>query len=156
MQIAGAAIRLAFEDHALSWDAAIEASTIDAADPGLKERPTALKNSRDRATGALAKGSAAAPVIDSVAVDRFTRLMREQLVSGDVAAGRASLASVVAAIIVSEDKSESSSSVQTTMSGSPLDLRVSPRPRFENLFRNGAQGRNRIISYLIEITPSFE
>ena len=39
-----------------------------------------------------------------VAIDRFTRLMREQLVSGDVAARKAYLASIVDAVIVSENK----------------------------------------------------
>jgi hypothetical protein len=39
-----------------------------------------------------------------MAIDRFARLMREQLLSGDVAARKAYLSSVVDAIIVSEDK----------------------------------------------------
>jgi site-specific DNA recombinase len=52
-----------------------------------------------------AKKSSATPVeIDPVAIARFTSLMREQLVSGDVAARKPYLASVVDAIIVSEDK----------------------------------------------------
>jgi hypothetical protein len=42
--------------------------------------------------------------IDPLAIDRFARLMREQLLSGDVAARKAYLSSVVDAIIVSEDK----------------------------------------------------
>ena len=42
--------------------------------------------------------------IDPVAIDRFIGLMREQLVSGDVAARKAYLASIVDAVIVSEDK----------------------------------------------------
>ena len=49
--------------------------------------------------------STAHPVqIDPIAIDRFTRLMREQLVSGDVAARKAYLASIVDALIVSQDK----------------------------------------------------
>ena len=52
-----------------------------------------------------ARKSSALPVqIDPIAIDRFTRLMREQLVSGDVAARKAYLASIVDAVIVSEDK----------------------------------------------------
>ena len=52
-----------------------------------------------------ARKSSALPVqIDPVAIDRFTRLMREQLVSGDVAARKAYLASIVDAVIVSENK----------------------------------------------------
>jgi hypothetical protein len=52
-----------------------------------------------------ARKSRALPVqIDPVAIDRFTRLMREQLVSGDVAARKAYLASIVDAVIVSENK----------------------------------------------------
>jgi hypothetical protein len=52
-----------------------------------------------------AKKSSANPIeIDPVAIDRFARLMREQLLSGDVAARKAYLSSVVDAIIVSEDK----------------------------------------------------
>jgi site-specific DNA recombinase len=87
--------------------AAIEAGTIDGTDPTLKERVTALKAGRDKATEALdyAKKSSATPIeIDPIAIDRFTRLMRDQLTSGDVAARKAYLASVVDAIIVSEDK----------------------------------------------------
>jgi site-specific DNA recombinase len=87
--------------------AAIEAGTIDGTDPSLKERVAALKNARDRAVEAAdyARKSSALPVqIDPVAIDRFTRLMREQLVSGDVAARKAYLASIVDAVIVSENK----------------------------------------------------
>jgi hypothetical protein len=87
--------------------AAIEAGTIDGTDPSLKERVAALKNARDRAVEAAdyARKSSALPVqIDPIAIDRFTRLMREQLVSGDVAARKAYLASIVDAVIVSENK----------------------------------------------------
>jgi site-specific DNA recombinase len=87
--------------------AAIEAGTVDGTDPTLKERVAALKATWDRAVEALdyAKKSSGAPIeIDPVAVDRFTRLMREQLISGDVAARKAYLSSMVDAIIVSEDK----------------------------------------------------
>src|SRR6267154_3417762 len=65
------------------------ALTIDGTDRSLKERVAALKNARDRAVEAAehARKSSALPVqVDPVAIDRFTRLMREQLVSGDVAA----------------------------------------------------------------------
>ena len=52
-----------------------------------------------------AKKSGASPIeIDPVAIDRFTRLTREQLISGDVAARKAYRASIVDAVIVSEDK----------------------------------------------------
>jgi hypothetical protein len=67
----------------------------------------ALKNARDRTVEAAdyARKSSAIPVqIDPVAIDRFTRLMREQLISNDVAALKAYLASIVDAVIVSEDK----------------------------------------------------
>ncbi len=87
--------------------AAIEAGTIDGTDPMLKERVAALKDGRDRAAEALdyAKKSSASPIeIDPMAIDRFSRLMREQLTSGDVAARKAYLSSVVDAVIVSEDK----------------------------------------------------
>ena len=86
---------------------AIEVGTIDGTDPSLKERVAALKNARDRAVEAAdyARKSSALPVkIDPVAIDRFTRLMREELISGDVAARKAYLASIVDAVIVSEDK----------------------------------------------------
>ena len=85
--------------------ASIEAGTIDGTDPTLKERVAALKTTRDRAREALdyARKSSAAPIeIDPVAVDRFIRLMREQLVSGDVAARKAYLSAIVDAIVVSE------------------------------------------------------
>jgi DNA invertase Pin-like site-specific DNA recombinase len=85
--------------------ASIEAGTIDGTDPTLKERVAALKATRDRALEALdyAKKSSALPIeIDPVAIDRFTRLMREQLVSGDVAARKAYLSAIVDAIVVSD------------------------------------------------------
>ena len=85
--------------------ASIEAGTIDGTDPTLRERVTALKTSRDRALEALdyAKKSSTVPIeIDPVAIDRFTRLMREQLVSGDVAARKAYLRAIVDAIVVSD------------------------------------------------------
>jgi hypothetical protein len=72
--------------------ASIEAGTIDGTDPTLKERVAALKATRDRALEALdyaKKSSALLIEIDPVAIDRFTRLMRQQLVSGDVAARKA-------------------------------------------------------------------
>lgn len=87
--------------------AAIEAGTIDSTDPTPQERVAALKALEDKAVETLdyAKKSRATPIeIDPIAIDRFTRLMREQLVSGNVAARKAYLASVVDAIIVSEDK----------------------------------------------------
>ena len=80
---------------------------IDGTDPSLKDRVAALKAGRDKAVEALdyARKSSATPIeIDPIAIDRFTRLMREQLVSGDVAARKAYLASVVDSILVSEDK----------------------------------------------------
>ena len=67
----------------------------------------ALMASQDRAVDALddAKRSSATPVeIGPVAADRFTRAMREQRVSGDVAARKTYLSSVVDAIVVSENK----------------------------------------------------
>ena len=85
--------------------ASIEAGTIDGTDPTLKERVAALKTTRDRALEALdyAKKSSAAPIeIDPIAVDRFIRLMREQLVSGDVAARKTYLSAIVDAIVVSD------------------------------------------------------
>jgi site-specific DNA recombinase len=88
-------------------EAAIEAGTIDGTDHSLNERVAALKTSRDRAVEALdyAKKPSGSPVeIDPVAIDQFSRLMREQLTSGDVAARKAYLSTVVDAIIVSEDK----------------------------------------------------
>lgn len=85
--------------------ASIEAGTIDGTDPTLKERVAALKATRDRAAEALeyARKSSVLPVeIDPVAIERFTRLMREQLVSGDVAARKAYLSAIIDAVIVSD------------------------------------------------------
>jgi site-specific DNA recombinase len=65
-----------------------------------------LKSVRDSAMDALeyAKRSSALPIeIDPVAIDRFARLMREQLISGDVAAKKAYLSAVVDAIVVSDN-----------------------------------------------------
>jgi site-specific DNA recombinase len=85
--------------------ASIEAGTIDGTDPTLKERVAALKATRDRAAEALeyARKSSVLPVeIDPIAIERFTRLMREQLVSGDVAARKAYLSAIIDAVIVSD------------------------------------------------------
>ncbi|WP_371420442.1 recombinase family protein, partial [Tardiphaga sp.] len=85
--------------------ASIEAGTIDGTDPSLKERVAGLKATRDRAMEALeyAKNSSVLPVeIDPVAIERFTRLMREQLVFGDVAARKAYLSAIIDAIVVSD------------------------------------------------------
>lgn len=112
--------------------AAIEAGTVDGTDPTLKERVAALKASRDRAVEALdyAKKSSGAPIeIDPVAVDRFTRLMREQLTSGDVAARKAYLSSMVDAIIVSEDKIQIVGSNDNIRSTFGPDGQPTPRVR---------------------------
>ncbi len=85
--------------------AAIEAGTLDAAEPTLKDRIASLTAARDRAGDALAyaKKSAALPVeIDAVAVERFTRLMRDELISGDVSARKAYLGAIVDKIVVSD------------------------------------------------------
>ncbi|MDB5565020.1 MAG: hypothetical protein JWP84_1586 [Tardiphaga sp.] len=84
----------------------IEAGTIDGADPALKDRVAALKSARDSAMGALdyAKRSSALPIeIDPVAIDRFARLMREQLITGDVAGRKTYLSAVVDVIVVSDN-----------------------------------------------------
>ncbi|MBX9845778.1 MAG: recombinase family protein [Xanthobacteraceae bacterium] len=85
--------------------AAIEGGTLDGSEASLKERVKSLVSSRDKAVEALAyaKKSAANPVdIDTVAIERFIRLMRDRLVSADVAARKAYLAAIVDRIIVSE------------------------------------------------------
>jgi site-specific DNA recombinase len=124
--------------------AAIEAGTVDGTDPSLKERVAALKSARDRAVeGAeYARKSSARPVqIDPIAIDRFTRLMREQLVSGDVAARKAYLASIVDAVIVSEDKIRiigSNDNIRST-----VGPKGQPTPVVRKSVHNGAQGRDR-------------
>lgn len=95
------------EDRLGRLYAAIEAGTIDGTDPSLKERVSVLKASRDRAVEALdyaKKSSGGLIEIDPVAIDRFTRLMRDQLTTGEVAARKAYLSGIVDAIIVSENK----------------------------------------------------
>ncbi len=85
--------------------AAIEGGTLNGSEPTLKERITSLTASRDRAVEALAyaKKSLAMPIeIDAVAIERFTRLMREQLTSGEVAARKAYVAAIVDRIVVSD------------------------------------------------------
>jgi len=57
-----------------------------------------------RGSWARQKVSGSAIEVDPVAIDRFTRLMRDQLTSGEVAARKAYLSSVVDAIIVSQDE----------------------------------------------------
>jgi hypothetical protein len=66
----------------------------------------ALKSPRKSGLEALdySKRSSALPIeIDPVAIDRFARLVREQLVSGDVAARKSYLSAVVDAIVVSDN-----------------------------------------------------
>jgi site-specific DNA recombinase len=72
----------------------------------IRTRVVALKAGQDKAVEApdYARKSSANPIeIDRIVIDRFTRLMREELTSGDVAARKAYLSGVVDAIIVSED-----------------------------------------------------
>jgi site-specific DNA recombinase len=124
--------------------AAIEAGTVDGADPILKDRVASLKNIRDRAIEAVdyARKSSTQPVeIDPVAIDHFTRSMREHLVSGDIGARKAYLAAIVDAVIVSEKTIRLSA--QTTTSGQRLALMGNPRLWFVNLFRNGAPEKIR-------------
>lgn len=71
---------------------AIELGTVDVADPTLKQRIAALSAERDRLREALdyARATRTEPVaIDPEAVGRFARLVRERLLSGDVAARKA-------------------------------------------------------------------
>lgn len=85
--------------------AAIEGGTLDGSEVNLKERVKSLVSSRDKTVEALAyaKKSVALPVeIDAVAIERFIRLMREKLISADVAARKAYLAAIVDRVIVSE------------------------------------------------------
>lgn len=68
--------------------------------------------------------------IAPVAVDRFARLMPEQLLSGDVAARKACLSSAVDAIIVSGDKTRiigSNDNIRHT-----LGPKGQPKPWFVN------------------------
>jgi site-specific DNA recombinase len=85
---------------------AIEAGTVDGTDPTLRERVATLKNARDKSIEALdyAKKSSVVPIeIDPVVIERFTRLMRERLVSGDAAARKAYLSAIIDSIVVSEN-----------------------------------------------------
>jgi site-specific DNA recombinase len=85
---------------------AIEAGTVDGTDPTLRERVASLKNARDRSIEALdyAKKSSVLPIeIDPIVIERFTRLMRERLVSRDAAARKAYLAAIIDSIVVSEN-----------------------------------------------------
>jgi hypothetical protein len=89
-----------------------------------------------------AKKSSATPIeIDPIAIDRFTRLMREQLVSGDVAARKPTWRAWWTRS--SCRRTKSGSLAQTTTSGPRSVPRANPRLGFVNLFRNGAQGRDR-------------
>lgn len=71
--------------------AAIEGGTLNGSESTLKERVASLIASRDRAVEALAyaRKSLALPIeIDAVAIERFTRQMREQLISVRLPRGR--------------------------------------------------------------------
>jgi site-specific DNA recombinase len=88
----------------LYW--AIEAGTVDGTDPTLRDRVASLKNARDRSIEALdyARKSSAVPIeIDPAVIERFTRLMRERLVSGDAVARKAYLSAIIDSIVISED-----------------------------------------------------
>ena len=64
----------------------------------------ALKGARDKTIEALdyAKRSGLVPIeIDPVVIERFTRLMREKLVSGDAAYRKAYLGAIIDSIVVS-------------------------------------------------------
>jgi site-specific DNA recombinase len=78
--------------------------------------------------------------IDPIAIERFTRLMREQLVSGDVAARKAYLSAIIDAIVVSD------TTIRIIGSNDNIRATLGPNgerkpPWFVNLFRNGAPGR---------------
>lgn len=84
---------------------AIEEGVIDATDPTLKERTVALREARDRAAEALdyaRRSMADAVTIDPAAVETFTRLARERLLDGEVAARKACIGAVVDAVIVGD------------------------------------------------------
>jgi hypothetical protein len=94
------------EEHLTRLYGAIEVGTVDGTDPTLRERVTALKGARDKSIEALdcAKKSGLVPIeIDPVVIERFTRLMREKLVSGDAAGRMAYLSAIIDSIVVSEN-----------------------------------------------------
>ena len=111
-------------------------------------RVAALKAGRDKVAEALdyAKKSSTSPIeIDPIAIDRFTRLMREQLTSGDVAARKAYLSSVVDAFIVSDDNIRST-----------FGPEGQPTPRVRKSVQEWCAIQNRTTnSYAIEITIQF-
>ena len=124
---------------------AIEAGTVDGTDPTLRERVAALKGARDKSIEALdyAKKSGLVPIeIDPVIIERFTRLMREKLVSGDAAGRKAYLSAIIELVSLSQS-TRSELPAQTTISGQRWDQMANRPPWFVNLFRNGAQGRDR-------------
>ncbi len=85
--------------------AAIEAGALDASEATLKDRVSALIEGRNKAAEALEytrKSLSQSVDIDAVAVDRFTQLMQERLISGDVAARKAYLDAIVDRIEVSD------------------------------------------------------
>lgn len=85
--------------------AAIEAGTVDGTDPTLKERVAALKATRTGPSRRWTmRRSPAQPRSKSIPWRLIGSRVREQLISGDVAARKAYLSSVVDAIIVSENK----------------------------------------------------
>ncbi len=84
---------------------AIEGGSLDPSEPTLKERVASLTATRDRAAEALSyakKSLTQFAEVDAIAIERFTRLMRDQLISGDVSARKAYLAAIVDRIIVSD------------------------------------------------------
>lgn len=84
---------------------AIEEGVIDATDPTLKERTVALREAHDRAAEALdyaRRSMVDAVTIDPAAVETFTRLARERLLDGEVAARKACIGAVVDAVIVGD------------------------------------------------------
>ena len=97
---------------------AIETGTVDGTNPTLRERVAALKGAREKSIEALdyAKRSGLVPIeIDPVVIERFTRLMREKLVSGVPRAGR--LISAQSSTRSLSHRTRSGSPAKTTISG---------------------------------------
>jgi site-specific DNA recombinase len=99
----------------------------------------ALKGARDKSIGALAyaKKTSTLPIeIDPVIIERFTRLMRERLVSGDAAARKAYLSAIIDSIVVSE------TTIRITGSNDNLRSTLGPNGQPTPVVRKSVQDRH--------------
>ncbi|MBX9823613.1 MAG: hypothetical protein K2Y27_01340 [Xanthobacteraceae bacterium] len=117
------------------WFAAIANGIADLDDPILKLEVERHKADRDGALAALeqAKATAARPILADPALDRFTTIMRGNVMSGDVPFRKAYIGSVVERVEVDDNQIRivgSAELLETAMMAGGA-----PRPRVRSFVR---------------------